>query len=133
MTMTNGFKPIALAAAAFVLISAGAANAQLPETMRFKTTFPFMVGSTTLPAGAYTITPLPQDNALLQISNGHTSVLLMTENDAHRGSSRQDEVTFTRRGDTYVLKDIWDAASGSGVESLPTHAERAASHAKTPR
>ena len=133
MTRTNGFIPTALAAGALVLISAGAANAQLPETPRFKTTFPFMVGSTALPAGEYTITPLPQDNALLEISNGRRSVLLMTENDAPKVRPQKDEVTFVKRGDTYVLKDIWDSSTASGVESLPTHAERAASHAKTAR
>ncbi len=133
MKRFNGFIPTALAAGALVLVSAGAANAQLPETMRFTTTFPFTVGSTTLPAGSYTITPLPQDNALLQISNGRTTILMMTENDAPRVRPHQDEVTFVKRGDTYVLKDIWDAATSSGVESLPTRAERAASHAKTAR
>ena len=48
-----------------------------------------------LPAGSYEVTPLPQDNALLRISNGHDSVLVMTENDSPRVKPRQDEVTFT--------------------------------------
>lgn len=133
MKRFNGFIPTAVAAGALLFMSAGAANAQVPETMRFTTTFPFMVGKITMPAGSYTITPLPQDNALLQISNGRTSALMMTENDAPRVHPRQDIVTFVKRGDAYVLRDIWDSATSSGVEALPTRAERVASHTKTSR
>ena len=133
MKTTNRFAAIALAAGALVMTCAGAANAQLPENMKFETTFPFMVGRTTLPAGAYTVRPLPIDNSLLEISNGRTTVLVMTENDSPKVQPRQDEVTFVKRGDTYVLKNIWDSATGSGVEPVPNHAEREASHAKTAR
>jgi hypothetical protein len=126
MKTTRSFT--AIAAGARVLTCAGAANAQLPDNMKFTTTFPFTVGTTQLPAGSYEVTPLPQDNALLRISNGHDSVLVMTENDSPRVHPGQDEVTFLKRGDTYVLKDIWDAGVGSGVEMLPVHADHAAHH-----
>jgi hypothetical protein len=133
MKKMNRFAGIAFAAGMLVMTCAGAANAQLPENMKFKTTFPFMVGSTTLPAGAYTVRPLPQDNALLEISNGHTSVLLMTENESPKVQPGQDEVTFVKQGDTYVLKDIWDASTRSGVESIPTHADHVTHHEKAAR
>ena len=119
MMTINRMTRTALAAGALILISSGVANAQLPDNMKFSTTFPFMVGKQQLPAGAYTVTPLPQDNALLRISNGHDSVLVLTENDSPRTPPKQDEVTFVKRGDTYVLTDIWDSGTTSGVELLP--------------
>ena len=133
MKTTRSFTTTAIAAGALVLTCASAANAQLPDNMKFTTTFPFTVGTTQLPAGSYEVTPLPQDNALLRISNGHDSVLVMTENDSPRVRPGQDEVTFLKRGDTYVLKDIWDAGVGSGVEMLPIHADRTPHHARTAR
>jgi hypothetical protein len=131
MMTINRITRTALAAGALVLISSGAANAQLPDNMKFTTTFPFMVGKQQLPAGAYTVTPLPQDNALLRISNGHDSVLVLTENDSPRTPPKQDEVTFVKRGDSYVLKDIWDSGTISGVELLPP--SNHAPHAKAAR
>ena len=131
MMTINRMTRTALAAGALVLISSGAANAQLPDNMKFTTTFPFMVGKQQLPAGAYTVTPLPQDNALLRISNGHDSVLVLTENDSPRTRPKQDEVTFVKRGDSYVLRDIWDSGTSSGVELLPP--SNHAHHAKAAR
>jgi hypothetical protein len=108
-----------VAAGALVLVSSGAANAQLLDNMKFTTSFPFMIGKQQLPAGAYTVTPLPQDNALLQISNGHDSVLVLTENESPRVQPKHDEVTFIKRGDTYIMRGIWDSGTISGVELLP--------------
>ena len=131
MMTINRMTRTALAAGALILISSGVANAQLPDNMKFSTTFPFMVGKQQLPAGAYTVTPLPQDNALLRISNGHDSVLVLTENDSPRTPPKQDEVTFVKRGDTYVLTDIWDSGTTSGVELLPPSSQ--AHHARPAR
>lgn len=133
MKTSNRFAAIALTAGALVMTCAGAANAQLPENMKFTTTFPFMVGSTTLPAGAYTVRPLPQDNALLEISNGRNTVLVLTENDSPKAQPRQDEVIFVKHDDNYVLKNIWDSATRSGVEPVPTRAERQMMHDKSAR
>jgi hypothetical protein len=44
-----------VAAGALVLVSSGAANAQLLDNMKFTTSFPFMIGKQQLPAGAYTV------------------------------------------------------------------------------
>jgi hypothetical protein len=110
------------------IAGADSANAQLTKTMKFTTTFPFVVSGRTMPAGAYTATPLEGDESVLRISNGSSSVLLMTESDAPRTAPRHDEVTFVKRDDTYVLKDIWDASTSSGVESIPVQAHHAAHH-----
>jgi hypothetical protein len=107
-----------LVAAALMLVAAAPARAQLIDTMKFQTTFPFVAAGTTMPAGAYTVTPLPGDNSLMRLSNGQTSVLLFTENDTPRRPPRSDEVIFTKQGDTYVLREIWSAGTGSGVEPI---------------
>ncbi len=126
MDMKTCFRS-ALIASGLVLASAGAANAQLVSTMKFTTSFPFMVGNRSMPAGAYTVTPLESDHSLMEITNGHTSVFLLTEKDIPKVEPRQDEVIFTKRGDTYVLQEIWDASSSIGAEAIPVHA----AHAKT--
>ena len=110
----------ALVAAAVILGTGAPARAQLIDTMKFKTSFPFVAAGTTMPAGAYTVTPVPGDNSLMRLSNGQTSVLMFTENDAPRRPPRIDEVTFTKQGETYVLREIWDASTGSGVEPIPS-------------
>jgi hypothetical protein len=119
MTRTNALIRTAFIAAGLVLVNTGAANAQLQETMKFKTTFPFVVSGKTLPAGAYTATPLPGDPGVLRITNGRNGVILMTEREEPKVPPRRDEVTFIKRGDTYMLSEIWDAADSVGVEPIP--------------
>ncbi|HET7220875.1 MAG TPA: hypothetical protein VFJ02_22635 [Vicinamibacterales bacterium] len=108
----------ALFTVAAILAASVPARAQLVDTMKFQTSFPFVIANVTMPAGSYTVTPLPSDNSLLRVSNGQTAVLLFTENDSPRRPPRNDEVTFTKQGDTYVLRGIWDASTGSGVEPV---------------
>ena len=96
-------RTIVLRAAAFIaaaiLAAAVPARAQLVDTLKFHTSFPFLIGKTTMPAGAYTITPMQGDNSLRRLSNGQSSVLVFTENDSPRHPPKNDEVTFTRQGD----------------------------------
>ena len=111
------FARSAMIAASLLVVSASGASAQIPTTLKFTTTFPFMVGHKTMPAGSYTITPLEIDHSLVEISNGHRTALILTEPDSPKVPPRQDEVTFAKQGDTYVLREIWDAASATGAET----------------
>jgi hypothetical protein len=111
------FARSAMIAASLLVVSAGGASAQIPNRMKFTTTFPFMVGHKTMPAGSYTITPLETDHSLVEISNGRTSALILTEPDSPKVPPRQDEVTFAKEGNTYVLREVWDAASATGAET----------------
>jgi hypothetical protein len=111
----------ALVAAALVIASAGSASAQLTTTMKFTTTFPFMVGNQSMPAGAYTVTPLEGNHSLLELTNGHSSVLMYTEGDRPSAGPRQDEVIFAKRGETYVLREVWDASTATGAETIESH------------
>jgi hypothetical protein len=118
----------ALVAAGLVIASAGTASAQLTTTMKFTTTFPFMVGQRSMPAGSYTVTPLDNDHALLQIRSGHSAVLMLTEKDSPAAGPRQDEVIFAKRGDTYVLREVWDASTATGAQAIEPHAAHAHAH-----
>jgi hypothetical protein len=111
----------ALVAAGLVIASAGSASAQLTTTMKFTTTFPFMVGNRTMPAGAYTVTPMDGDHALLEIRSGRSAVLMLTEKDSPAAGPRQDEVIFAKQGDTYVLREVWDASTATGAETIESH------------
>ena len=111
----------ALVAAGLVIASAGTARAQLTTTMKFTTTFPFMVGQTSMPAGAYTVTPLEGDHSLLELRSGHSAVLMLTERDSPAAGPRQDEVIFAKQGDTYVLREVWDASTATGAEDIDFH------------
>jgi hypothetical protein len=120
----------ALVAAGLVIASAGSASAQLTTTMKFTTTFPFMVGNRSMPAGAYTVTPMESDHSLLELTNGHSSVLMYTERDSPAAGPRQDEVIFAKRGDTYVLREVWDASTATGAEAIESHASHTRHEAK---
>ena len=56
--------------AAAILAAAVPARAQLVDILTVQTSFPFIIGRTTMPAGAYTITPMQGDNSRLRLSNG---------------------------------------------------------------
>ena len=114
-----------LIAAGLSIVSAGAVSAQISDTMKFTTTFPFTVEGRTMPAGSYTITPLDLDRSLMEISNGRTAVLMLTEPDTPKGPPKQDQVIFDRHGDTYVLREIWDASSVTGAEAVEPHVKSA--------
>ena len=75
-----------LLAAGFGLVAAvSPASAQIYEELRFKTTFPFMVGRATLPAGTYSVSPAFDGNgALLEIRGDRHAALFFGENAACR-------------------------------------------------
>jgi hypothetical protein len=115
---------LVLAAAVLVTATAASANAQVLDRITFKTNFPFVAGNTTLPAGSYTVTPMDDDPAILELSNGKVSVLLDTEADRPARTPSKTEVTFNKYGNTYVLHEIVDPEAQGGAVILPSHAEK---------
>jgi hypothetical protein len=106
------------ASGAIALLSAVPAHAQLATNMTFRTGFPFVVGNEVLPAGSYTISRIDEEPFVILI-RGTRSALLET-NFAGRApaqGAKQDEVVFQKRGDQYVMQEIWDADSSTGVVS----------------
>ena len=115
----------ALVAIGLVIASAGAAHAQITTPIKFTTSFAFMVGHTSMPAGSYTLAPVENDDSLMQLSDGHHAVVfVMTERDYPKVAPRQDEVTFAKHGDTYTLREVWDASALTGAETVAPHADR---------
>ena len=102
------------------------ASAQIDEPLRFKTTFPFMVGTKMLPAGSYTIGPTRGDDlTVLTVRGEKVSAMLSTENaPLPRTDPKHSEVIFDKSGDHYVLTEVWDESSRQGVERIPSRAER---------
>jgi hypothetical protein len=111
--------------AAVLVIGSVRADAQVMEPLRFQTTFPFTVEQMNFPAGHYTIRPVDDlDPFILEISDGKTTKILEVESaggpsDGSRMINPDDEVVFTKIGDRYVLREIWDAAERSGVVPIP--------------
>ena len=100
------------------------ASAQVNEAIKFTTTFPFTAGKTTFPAGAYTVRPLENDHGVMLISNGTEMKLLdMVPTGPAAKQPVKDEVIFRKEPAGYVLSQIWDAADGSGVQTLPSKAD----------
>ena len=111
-----------LLAAGFGLVAAvSPASAQIYEELRFKTTFPFMVGRATLPAGTYSVSPAFDGNgALLEIRGDRHAALFFGENAGMpRVDPKESAVLFNRYGDHYVLAEIWDASDREGYRHDP--------------
>ena len=111
--------------AAGIILFAGVqhAGAQIVDPVEFTTTFPFTVGSATMPAGSYTVRPDMDDASILQLTGAHTSVFFETTN-VPATRPAKTEVVFKRYGDTYILKDIYVVGSDIGVESVSAEGER---------
>ena len=75
-----------------------------------------------MPAGSYTVTPLEIDHSLIEISNGRNVVLLLTERRRPERPAEARRSHLHQQGDTYVLREIWDAANVTGAEAIELHA-----------
>ena len=112
-----------LAAGAVVFIAgASVAQAQVLETIKFSTTFPFTVGNKSLPAGNYTVRPMEGALDIMEISNGISTTFFAVNPAEPRPLPTKDMVTFTKNGDEYALTRIWDSAEVSGVTPIQTKA-----------
>ena len=108
-----------LATGAVVFVAAGSsANAQVLETIRFSTTFPFTVGNKTFPAGNYSVRQLEGQVEVMEISNGTSASYFAVNPADSRPAGTKDQVTFTRHGNEYALTTIWDSAELSGVTTI---------------
>lgn len=116
--------------AAIALLGATAAQAQITETITFKTNFPFTVGNTTYPAGSFNVKRADDtDVSVLEITNGTTATLFAIEPESQAPTQKvKDEVVFKKYGDNYVLSDIWDSVDGTGARAEVSRAEQR--HAK---
>jgi hypothetical protein len=107
------------------VIAVNNAQAQLVERLRFTTSFPFTVGNTNFPAGNYLIGPADDNNdGVLRISGGHLAAFMTVIPDGAKANEPKDnELTFERLGDHYVLAQIWDASDQTATEPAQFAAE----------
>src|SRR5262245_22731036 len=120
------FRSSILVCGLVVLAGVHDANAQIENALAFTTSFPFVVGNTTLPAGSYTITPADDDPQVLEVRGGSASVIVLTESAQREQATSKDEVVFSQYGDRYVLKSIWTAGSEYGYTTENALGERRA-------
>jgi hypothetical protein len=123
--MRTFMRTIVITGAVVAAVGVGrAASAQVNEAIKFTTTFPFTVGKTTFPAGAYTVRPLESDQGVMVISNGRDTKLLdVVPTGTAAKQPVKDEVVFRKEPAGYVLSQIWDAAEGSGVQTVASKVE----------
>jgi hypothetical protein len=97
------------------------ANAQVYQEVTFKTTFPFMVERTMLPAGSYSVRPVfDGDGSLLKIQGQGGTALFFGENAGiPRVDPKQSVVMFDHSGDRYTLSEVWDEPNQEGAEIIP--------------
>ena len=101
-----------------IALAEAPARAQLPEELKFRTVFPFVVGNRELPAGTYEIQRIGDDQ-FLYLVRGTKSAIIETnfvgKPPALNASS--GEVIFRRYGDTLVMEEVWDPSSATGIVS----------------
>jgi hypothetical protein len=122
--MTSSIRSLAVAAGIMVLAAVQNASAQIDNAVEFTTSFPFTVGSTTVPAGSYTIKPDDDSPQLLELSGAGVHAFFETNNAQAREMPSKTEVVFKRYGDRYVLKNIWLDSSDTGYETIAGEGER---------
>jgi len=105
-------------------IAVQSAQAQLEEKMRFTTSFPFEVGKTHFTAGTYLVSPADDYNdGVLKIEGQQRMAFITIIPDGVRGDDPKDnELTFEKVGDTYMLARIWDATDQTASEPAQTAA-----------
>lgn len=109
-------------------------HAQLPPNgVKFKTTFPFVAGTETFPAGTYTIMPSQDDLDILTVSSatGHSGVTYCEEFDTNAPAAKT-EATFNKYGTTRYLKQISVSGSNEGCTVATGNAEKKAKKSGKP-
>jgi hypothetical protein len=122
--MRSFVRSIGMAGGILVLAGIQNASAQITNPIEFTTAFPFTVGNSTMPAGAYTIRPDGDNPAILELTGKHGSVLFQTDSAQSDRPAAKTEVVFKRYGNEYLLKNVWLEGSTYGAETLAQEGER---------
>ena len=111
----------------FLLILTAVTVSAQSERIRVITSFSFIVGQKTLPAGEYTVEPNRKDSDnvwLVQSRDSHATALFTTM--PVRASETQEEakLVFHNYGGQYFLSQIWTTGDATGRELLMQRMER---------
>jgi hypothetical protein len=109
-------RQVLLFATLFVLSMFAAQAVQAQQSLVVNVPFDFTAGSTTLPAGEYSILKSTIDTSLLTIQRADLSVSIIIPTMAAVSSDRQSEsrLIFHRYGDRYFLSQVWSAGNSRG-------------------
>jgi hypothetical protein len=116
--------PLMVTAAVGLLTLLGGATANSQSgSLKSRVPFEFTVGTTTIPAGTYSVALSGADNNIVTIGNIHHTVAALTgarKSDRSNGPTR---LVFHRYGHRYFLREMW--FSSDRAETLPErNAER---------
>ena len=103
---------ISLMALSFLVsMAAGApASAKSVNAMKAQIPFDFHVGDTLIPAGAYTVRSVNDDETMLRISDGKHGAAVNV-NSAQERAGKGSRLVFRKYGDQYFLAAIWSGDS----------------------
>ena len=106
------------------------AMAQISTRVTFDAPSAFYAGDVEMPAGSYTVSvPNADDNLLLieDVNGSHAAFVeyAVTSDTPHT----QSNVTFNKYGKDEFLSQVWVEGQDSGMQVLPSKAERAAAKA----
>jgi hypothetical protein len=114
---------VALALATAVV----SANAQSSSSLIANIPFEFVVGNQAMPSGKYITNAATADGKVLMIqsADARNSVVRLTNQIEHKGSSGNARLVFHRYGDRYFLAEVWDGSDNTGRQLTKSRQERA--------
>ncbi len=109
--------------AVVLLLAASFGHAQ--EGITFNVPFNFTIGTQSLPAGEYSVRPLPQslNKMLLRNQSGQVLVLVQTTPMESRRTPDSPIVVFNRYGGQYFLNQIWERSDEFGQKVAKSRSE----------
>jgi hypothetical protein len=120
----------------FSAVAVFSINAQLPlNGVEFKAPFAFTIGTSSLPAGDYTIKPSPDDVDVLTVTGpSRRSVYTYCDEVDLNSASAKTQVTFRRYGSgtTRFLKQITVGGSSQGCAFASSDTEKKAKKSGSP-
>ncbi len=99
---------LGIGAAALAMATGAASTARADEEVVAKVPFAFIVGSTELPAGTYTIQGVVDDPGVVAITSrdGRHNAFTIVTPTVTQAPPQKAELVFSKVGDRYVLKEI---------------------------
>ena len=122
---------VVMALGGILVLGAVGAQAQTRIHMRADVPFEFTAGRTTFPAGQYDVTfdeASPPGVLLVRSHDGRGSAFVLTDATIAKEAPRDTKLVFERRGEGYVLHEVFaagdrDGREVTGTESSHSHAE----------
>ena len=116
-----------LALAALGLAALGPLYGQSEPPLRVTVPFDFYIGTESLSAGDYLVSPASRDRVVLKFHHTQSNRKVMVNTiSAHAGTKPvQPKLVFHRYGDQYFLTQVWITPGPAGNELAPSKAERA--------